>query len=171
VNKWDGLEPEQREFIKKELERKLPFLDFATIHFISALHGTGVGDLFGFVVRAHESAFSNFSTPQLTRILEQALVEHQPPLVRGRRIKLRYAHQGGKNPPIIIIHGNQTEQLPDSYKRYLAGVFRKALKIHGTPIRLEFKTGKNPFQGRRNKLTPRQEQSRRRLLRRVKRKS
>ncbi len=168
VNKWDGLPPEQRDFIKKELERKLPYLDFAAIHFISALHGSGVGDLFASIRQAHAAAFSDFSTPQLTRILEQAVADHQPPLVRGRRVKLRYAHQGGKNPPIIVIHGNQTEHLPDAYKRYLISTFRQVLHLQGTPVRIEFKTGRNPYQGRKNKLTPRQQQRRKRMLRHLK---
>jgi GTP-binding protein len=112
----------------------------------------------------------DLATPELTRILEDATREHQPPLVKGRRIKLRYAHQGGSNPPIIVIHGNQTGALPDTYKRYLVGRFRRALDLEGTPVRLELKTGKNPYEGRRNKLTPRQTRKRRRLLKFVSRK-
>jgi GTP-binding protein len=108
------------------------------------------------------------TTPQLTRLLEQAVQQHQPPLVRGRRIKLRYAHQGGRNPPVIVIHGNQTERLPDSYRRYLVNYFRDSLSLAGTPVRLEFRTGENPYQGRRNKLTPRQQRRRKRMLRHVK---
>ncbi|MEJ2404999.1 MAG: ribosome biogenesis GTPase Der [Candidatus Thiodiazotropha sp.] len=170
VNKWDGLEPDQREWIKEEIERKLPFLKFARRHFISALHGSGVGDLFDLVDQVYKSAMSKLSTPELTRILEILVQEHQPPLVNGRRIKLRYAHQGGKNPPLIVIHGNQTEQVPDSYKRYLITRFRTALKLKGTPIRLEFRSGDNPYEGKRNKLTKRQVQKRQRLKRFVTRK-
>lgn len=168
VNKWDGLDRDQRDTIRVQLERRLPFVDFARKHFISALHGSGVGDLFDFVQEAYTSAFQKLSTPALTRILEGAVQAHQPPLIRGRRIKLRYAHQGGRNPPLIIIHGNQTEHLPDHYRRYLMGVYRKAMGLKGTPLRLEMKTGDNPFKGRRNKLTSRQVQRKRRLMRHVK---
>jgi GTP-binding protein len=163
VNKWDGLEKDARERMKSELERRLPFLDFAEMHFISALHGTGVGHLFEGVDAAYAAAFKKLATPDLTRVLEEATMQHQPPLVRGRRIKLRYAHQGGKNPPLIVIHGNQTEALPGAYRRYLVNVFRKAFKLDGTPLRLEFKSSENPFAGRRNKLTQRQVQKKRRL--------
>jgi len=165
VNKWDGLERDQRDQVRRELEVKLPFADFAKMHFISALHGTAVGDLFGSVRRAYTSAMRKFSTPELTRLLESLVTAHQPPLVRGRRIKLRYAHQGGQNPPLIVIHGNQTERVPDAYRRYLMNAFRKHFHLQGTPVRIEFKTGKNPYEGRRNTLTPRQEAKRKRMLR------
>jgi GTP-binding protein len=168
VNKWDGLQSHQRSDLVAQLERKLPFLDFATTCFISARHGTGVGDLFPEINNAYAAATRELSTPELNSILEQAVEAHQPPLVRGRRIKLRYAHQGGRNPPLIVIHGNQTESLPDSYRRYLVNVFREALRLSGTPVRLEFKTGSNPYKGRRNKLTPRQVKRRTRLVRHVK---
>ncbi|MET0088509.1 MAG: ribosome biogenesis GTPase Der [Candidatus Thiodiazotropha sp.] len=170
INKWDGLDQDQREWIKEEIERKLPFLKFARRHFISALHGSGVGDLFDMVKQVYKSAMSDLSTPELTRILEILVQEHQPPLVNGRRIKLRYAHQGGKNPPLIVIHGNQTDQVPDSYKRYLTTRFRTALNLKGTPIRIEFRSGENPYEGKRNKLTKRQVQKRQRLKRFVTRK-
>ncbi len=163
VNKWDGLSREQKDKVKRELEFKLPFLGFARTHFISALHGSGVGDLYASVDRAYASATRDFSTPELTRLLEELVRAHQPPLVKGRRIKLRYAHQGGVNPPIIVIHGNQTGAVPDAYRRYLMNAFLKHLKLEGTPLRLEFKSGKNPFAGKKNKLTPRQMQKRRRL--------
>jgi GTP-binding protein len=167
VNKWDGLQPHERSDLIAQLERKLPFLGFATTCFISARHGTGVGDLFPEINRAYAAATRELSTHELSSILEQAVQEHQPPLVRGRRIKLRYAHQGGKNPPLIVIHGNQTERLPDSYKRYLVNLFRESLRLSGTPVRLEFRTGSNPYQGRKNKLTPRQVKRRTRLVRHV----
>lgn len=170
INKWDGLDPDARSWIRQELDRRLPFIGFAEFHFVSALHGSGVGDLFGAVQRCYRSATTKFSTPQLTRILEQAVFAHQPPLVQGRRIKLRYAHQGGQNPPVIVIHGNQTERVPEAYQRYLVNAFRRALDIVGTPVRIEFRTGENPFKGRRNKLTPRQQTKRRRLTRHVKKK-
>lgn len=163
INKWDGLDTEQREQIKNQFQRKLAFLDFAKLHLISALHGSGVGLLLDEVEHAYANATRDLGTPVLTRLLEAAVQEHQPPIVHGRRIKLRYAHQGGRNPPIIVIHGNQTEAVPETYRRYLINRFRKELKLLGTPLRLEFKTGNNPFQGRRNQLTPRQVKQRQRL--------
>jgi len=170
VNKWDGLEVSERERVKYELGRKLQFVDFAKLFFISALHGTGVGDLFKPIQKAYVSATRHFSTPELSRILETAVNNHQPPLVRGRRIKLRYAHQGGRNPPMIVIHGNQTKDVPDAYRRYLQNTFRKVLKLEGTPVRIDFRTGTNPFEGRKNKLTKRQIDKRQRLKKFVKRK-
>ena len=168
VNKWDGLDENERNWYRNQLDRRLPFLGFAERYFISALHGSGVGDLYEAVKTAHRSASINVGTPELTRLLEQAVHDHQPPLVRGRRIKLRYAHQGGQYPPVIVIHGNQTSRLPHTYKRYLNNFFRSALKLVGTPIRLEFKTGDNPYKDKRNKLTPRQQRQRKRMLRHVK---
>ncbi|HNP37263.1 MAG TPA: ribosome biogenesis GTPase Der [Woeseiaceae bacterium] len=170
TNKWDGLEAEQRKHVRDELDRRLPFLEFAERMTISALHGTAVGDLLPAVLRAWRAATRDMSTNELTRELEAAVIAHAPPIVRGRRIKLRYAHQGGRNPPVIVIHGNQTDGLPDAYRRYLINRFRKAFKLKGTPVRLAFKTGDNPFKGRRNKLTPRQEQKRKRLMKHVKKK-
>jgi GTP-binding protein len=170
VNKWDGLDEHARDRIRDQLDRRLPFLEFAQTVFISARHGTGVGELLPLVQQAHASAMRELSTPQLTRILERAVQEHQPPLVRGRRIKLRYAHQGGRNPPVIVIHGNQTERVPRSYQRYLVNTFRAALQLKGTPLRVEFRTGANPYQGRRNKLSPRQVKRKGRLMRHVKKK-
>lgn len=171
VNKWDGLSGDARAWVRQELERRLPFIQFAEFYYISALHGSGVGDLFTAVLRAYRSATAKFSTPRLTRILEQAVQAHQPPLVQGRRIKLRYAHQGGQNPPLIVIHGNQTERVPEAYQRYLINTFRATLDLVGTPLRIDFRTGDNPYQGRRNKLTPRQQQKRQRLMRKVKKRS
>ena len=170
VNKWDGLQSDERDRFKSELDRKLPFLEFAEVHFISALHGTGVGHLMQAVDAAYKAAIADLKTADLTRILEQAVMEHQPPLVRGRRIKLRYAHQGGKNPPLIVIHGNQTESVPGAYQRFLVNRFRKAFKLWGTPVRVEFRTSENPYKGRRNKLTDRQQRKRKRMLKHVKRK-
>ena len=145
VNKWDHLDPDTRAQVKSDLDRRLSFLDFAKIHFISALHGTGVGELLGSVREAYAAATRKLSTPELTRILEDALAAHQPPLVHGHSIKLRYAHQGGQNPPLIIIHGNRIEHVPDSYRRYLVNVYRKRLDLWGTPIRVEFRGGENPY--------------------------
>lgn len=168
INKWDGLSEEMRCEVKEQINRRLAFVNFAKLHTISALHGTGVGDLFKFVNEAYAAATQTFSTAKLTRLLEQAVAEFQPPLIRGRRVKLRYANPGGHNPPIIVIHGNQTKALPDSYKRYLVNFYRKALNLVGTPLRLQFKTTDNPFKGRRNKLTPRQEYKRKRAKKKFK---
>jgi GTP-binding protein len=168
VNKWDHIPADQRDHMRNQLELKLPFLDFAQRHFISALHGTGVGDLLSQARRAARAALKDLATPELTRVLEAALQAHQPPLVRGRRIKLRYAHQGGKNPPVIIIHGNQVAHVPDAYRRYLVNTFREAFKLQGTPVRVEFRSDANPFAGRRNELTARQISKRRRLMRHAK---
>jgi len=168
TNKWDGLSADKRKKVRDDLERRLPFLDFAERITISALHGTAVGDLLPAVERAYRAAMRNLSTTELTHELEAAVIAHPPPLVRGRRIKLRYAHQGGRNPPLIVIHGNQTERLPEAYRRYLINRFRKVFKLKGTPVRLAFKKGKNPYAGRRNTLTPRQERKRKRLMKKVK---
>ncbi|MDF4886483.1 ribosome biogenesis GTPase Der, partial [Vibrio parahaemolyticus] len=132
VNKWDGLDSDVKESVKKELDRRLGFVDFARIHFISALHGTGVGHLFESIQEAYNSATTRVGTSVLTRIMKMAVDDHQPPMVRGRRIKLKYAHAGGYNPPIVVIHGNMARELPDSYKRYLMNYFRKPLEIMGT---------------------------------------
>jgi len=169
VNKWDGLEPGQRAWIRRELDRRLSFLDYARVRFVSALHGSGVGGLFGVIGEAHAAATGDFPTPQLTRLLEEAVHTHPPPTVRGRRIKLRYAHQGGRNPPVIVVHGNQTGALPGSYRRYLARWFRQRLELWGTPVCIELKSGSNPFHGRPNPLTPRQQRKRKRLLEHAKR--
>ena len=168
TNKWDGLPADHRRQVRDDLERRLPFLDFAERITISALHGTAVGDLLPAVERAYRAAMSDLSTTELTRELEAAVMAHPPPLIRGRRIRLRYAHQGGRNPPVIVIHGNQTKSVPEAYRRYLVNRFRKAFKLKGTPVRLAFKTGENPYKGRRNKLTPRQERKRKRLMQHVK---
>ena len=168
VNKWDGLEAEQREQIKTDISRRLDFLSFTSIEFISALHGTGVGNLFSLANRAYESAMIDMATPQLTRMLEYAVEQHQPPLVRGRRIKMRYAHQGGSNPPVIVVHGNQTERVPAAYKRYLSNYFQRELKLFGTPVRIDFKGSENPYSHIKNKLTPGQQRKRRRTMRKFK---
>jgi len=168
VNKWDGMDHNEKNAVKRELQRRLNFINFAKIHFISALHGTAVGDLYGSVEKAHKSAQVQMTTNDLTRILEGAVDSHAPPLSKGRRIKLRYAHQGGSHPPTVVIHGNQTDYVPDSYKRYLESTFREALRLEGTPIRVEFKTGGNPYAGRRNILTPRQLAKKRRMMEHIK---
>ncbi len=168
VNKWDGLSQEIKEQVKETLDYRLGFIDFARVHFISALHGSGVGNLFESVREAYDSATRRVSTAMLTRIMTMASEDHQPPLVRGRRVKLKYAHAGGYNPPIVVIHGNQVKDLPDSYKRYLMNYFRKSLEVMGSPIRIQFKEGDNPFAGKRNTLTPNQMRKRKRLIKHIK---
>ncbi len=145
VNKWDGIPADQREEIHRQLALKLDFVPFAPLHFISARHGTGVGDLMHSTLRAYEAAMREMPTRELTRTLEQAVTVHQPPLVRGRRIKLRYAHQGGRNPPRVVIHGNQTSSVPGAYTRYLTNVFRKAFDLFATPVVIEYRTDANPY--------------------------
>ncbi len=154
INKWDDLSRDQKDKIKKDLDWRLGFLKFAKVHQVSAKRGSGVGKLLNSVNQAYRAAVRDLSTPELTRQLEQAMLAHQPPLSRGRRIKLRYAHQGGVNPPLIVIHGNQTDSLPGVYKRYLANYFQEAFKLYGTPLRLEFRTSDNPFAGRRSTPPP-----------------
>lgn len=168
VNKWDGLEPEQRLNVKSEIDRRLKFAQFAKTRFISALHGTGVGNLFEDIDQAYASAMQQFSTPNLTRLVEDIAQQHPPPLVQGRRVKMRYAHAGGHNPPIVVIHGNQLEKLPDSYKRYLTNALMTHLNLVGTPLKIEYKTSTNPFKGKKNKLTQRQVTRRKRLMKHVK---
>ena len=168
VNKWDGLEADQKQRVKSQLSHRFGFIDYAQYHYISALHGTGVGNLFKTIHRIEKSLAPELSTAELTRILADAVFRHPPQMIRGRRIKLRYAHLGGLNPIRIIIHGNQTGSVPRHYKQYLAGVFRKALKLVGTGLWIEFKHGDNPYKDKKNTLTRAQQNKRRRLLRHVK---
>jgi GTP-binding protein len=149
VNKWDGIAAEQREEIRRQLALKLDFVPFAPLHFISARHGSGVGELARDAIRGYDASMRAMPTPELTRTLERALEAHQPPLVRGRRIKLRYAHQGGRNPPRIVVHGNQTISVPESYRRYLANVFRDSFDLYATPVAIEFRTDANPYDRKR----------------------
>ena len=164
VNKWDGLEPEQRDYNKKTLLRRLSFASFAAQHYISALHGTGVGEMMKSIDQAYASAYRDFNTRHLTDLLEEAVFKHNPPLHNGRRIKLRYAHQGGRNPPVIVIHGSKTEFLPSAYKRYLISFFISKLKLKGTPVRIELKSGTNPFARNKNQLTARQQKKKKRVI-------
>ncbi|MCG9713299.1 ribosome biogenesis GTPase Der [Shewanella insulae] len=169
VNKWDGIDQDVKDRVKSELDRRLGFIDFARIHFISALHGTGVGHLFESVEEAYESATRRVSTSMLTRIMQMAQDDHQPPLVNGRRVKLKYAHAGGYNPPIVVIHGNQVKKLPDSYKRFMMNYYRRSLKVMGTPIQVRFQEGGNPFEGlNTKKLTVSQERRRKRMMSHIK---
>ena len=156
INKWDGMEDSQKDTIKSDIRRRFTFVDFATIHFISALHGTGVGDLYKSIHKAYNSAKKKLSTNQLTQVLQQAVTDHVPPMVNGRRIKLRYAHPGGQNPPTIVIHGKQTKKLPAHYSRYLEKTFRSLLKLEGTPVRIELRSDENPFTKDEKNLSQRQ---------------
>ncbi|MGE5027941.1 MAG: ribosome biogenesis GTPase Der [Betaproteobacteria bacterium] len=148
VNKWDGLAPDRREVVKNDIARKLQFLDFAKFHYISALQGSGVGGLLKSIDGAYESAMVKMPTPKLTRILMDATAQHQPPKSGPFRPKLRYAHQGGSNPPLVIVHGTSVASLSASYTRFLENAFRKAFELTGTPLRVQFKQGGNPFAGR-----------------------
>ena len=144
VNKWDGLDDYQRDTTKRDIDRKLHFLSFAKLHFISALHGNGVPGILKSVNEAYAAAMAKLPTPQLTRVLIAAVEKQQPPRSLFRP-KMRYAHQGGSNPPLIVIHGSALDKIPDSYRRYLEHTFCTAFKLQGTPLRIEFKAGKNPF--------------------------
>ena len=146
INKWDGLSPDKRKEIRSEVERKLHFLSFAKFHYVSALTGTGIASLMRSVDAAYAAAMAKLPTPRLTRVLEEAVAHQQPPRRQGSiRPKLRYAHQGGQNPPVIVIHGNSLENVGDDYRRYLEKHFRDAFSLVGTPLRIEFRSGKNPF--------------------------
>jgi GTP-binding protein len=151
INKWDGLKEDERDWIKKEIDRKLVFLDFAKFHYISALRKKGLPELFASIDVAFEAAFKKLPTPQLTRVLSDAVAQHQPPISKGIRPKLRYAHQGGVNPPIVVVHGSHITGIKDSYKRFLEGIFRKTFQLVGTPLRVQFKQGDNPYADAENK--------------------
>jgi GTP-binding protein len=164
VNKWDGVDTYQRERIKQELGRRMEFLSFARFHFISALHGNGVAGLLKSVDEAYKAAMIKLPTPRLTRVLQDAVAQHNPPKSGLFRPKPKYAHQGGSNPPVIIVHGNHLEGISKAYKRYLENTFHKAFNLQGTPLRVDFKSGHNPFEERQPKsVTPRQERTAERL--------
>lgn len=169
VNKWDNLESAQRRQVEAQIDRKLEFVAFARITYLSALHGSGIDDVLAAALNAYDAAGLALPTPRLNAILERAMIAHSPPLVAGRRIRLRYAHQGGRHPPIIVIHGNRAERLPGHYQRYLVNFFRRTLKLEGAPLRLEFKSGDNPYAGKRNTLTRRQVKRRQRVIRHARR--
>lgn len=167
VNKWDGLDPYGRDRIKSDLLRKLDFLSFAKFHFISALKGTGLTPLLKSVDMAYKAAMAKLPTPRLTRVLQEAVSAHQPPKSGPFRPKLRFAHQGGSNPPIIVVHGTSVSAIADSYKRYLENTFRTAFKLEGTPLRVQFKQGANPFEGRKPPAPTEGDENRRRRAKRV----
>jgi len=172
VNKWDGLPPERRDDIKRDIARKLAFLDFARFNYISALKSKGLENLLKDVEAAHAAAFVKMPTPKLTRVLQMAVEQHAPPKNGLFRPKPRYAHQGGKNPPVIVLHGNALEGLRDDYKRYLETSFRKAFKLQGTPLRIQIKEdeGHNPFEGRKRVALSASDDTRRRREKRIRRK-
>jgi GTP-binding protein len=145
VNKWDGLQSHQRDQVKSDLDRKLDFLGWAKSHFISALKGTNIGPLMKSVDAAYAAATANLPTPKLTRALQEAIEKQEPKRKGGLRPKMRYAHQGGQNPPVIVIHGNSLDAITEPYKRYLEKHFRDTFSLVGTPLRIELRTGKNPF--------------------------
>ena len=168
VNKWDGLDAYQREQCQRALERRLQFVEWARPVFISALHGSGLRELMRAVVRAHASATREFGSAELTRALEKAYESYQPPLVRGHAPKLRFAHPGGSNPPTVVIHGSRTRHIAPAYQRYLEGFFRKRFKLEGTPVRIVFREGENPYAGKKNVLTEGQVRKRQRMIREMK---
>ena len=165
INKWDDMEIHARRQVEREVDRKLDFVEYATRLYLSALHGSGIAELVRAALLAFESAGRQVPTPRLNALLKRATTAHPPPTIRGRQVHLRYAHQGGRYPPLIIVHGSQADRIPDRYRRYLENSFRKWLKLVGTPLRVEFRSGENPFAGRRNPLTPRQIRSRQRVMR------
>lgn len=168
LNKWDAVTEEERKAIKDEIDFKLGFVNFARIHYISALKGQGIGDIFKYIQEAYVSANIKINTSMLTKILYMAIHQHQPPQVGGRRVKLKYAHAGGHNPPIIVVHGNQCKELTESYKKYLTNYFRKTLNIVGTPINFKFEESKNPYKHKVNKLTQSQLRKKKRLMKFIK---
>ncbi len=170
INKWDGLSDYQRQQAEDMLSRKLAFVDWAEAVRISALHGSGLRELFRAIHRAYGSATREFGTSEVTRAIEIAYETNPPPVVRGHVAKLRFAHPGGSNPPTIIVHGSRLRTLSDTYKRYLENFFRKRFKLVGTPVRFVFKEGENPYKDKKNPLTDRQVAKKRRLIRHVKRK-
>jgi len=170
INKWDGLDDYQKSEVKRKLDIKLSFVNYASVHYISALHGSGVGKLFSYIQKSFNHAGSRFSTSMLNKILESANDAHQPPPVSGKRLRLKYVHQSDVFPPTFTLHGNHLQSIPKSYERFLKNFFIKSLKISNTPIRLEFKSGDNPFKNKKNKLSARQIQKKRRLMKFTKKK-
>jgi GTP-binding protein len=170
INKWDGLDDYQKSEVKRKLDVKLSFVSYASVHYISALHGSGVGKLFTHIRKSFENAGAKFSTSSLNKILEKANNKHQAPAVGGRRPKLKYVHQSDIFPPTLTMHGNHLKSVPKAYERFLKNFFIDALKLSNTPIKLEFKSGDNPFKDKKNKLSARQVQKRKRLMKFVKKK-
>lgn len=168
LNKWDGRSDYEREQAETLLSLKFPFVPWAEVVRISAVHGTGMRELFAAIHRAHASATTEFSTAEVNKTLEVAVESNPPPSIRGHVSKLRYVHPGGSNPPTFIVHGTRLKELPDSYKRYLENFFRKRFKLVGTPVSFLFREGANPYEGKKNPLTDRQIARKRRLMKHVK---
>jgi len=171
LNKWDGLDPDHRKRVRSELDRKLTYVEWARRVTLSALHGSGIQELMNAVMQAWKSALTEFSTPELTRVLNAAFEAHQPPMKQGKTAKLRYAHAGGKLPPRIVIHGSRTDTIPASYRRYLVNRFIRHFRLKGTPLFVEFRNSDNPYKDRKNKLSRRQLEKRKRLKKFTGRKS
>jgi len=170
INKWDGLDDYQKSEVKRKLDIKLSFVNYATVHYISALHGSGVGKLFSPIKRSYENAGGRFPTSLLNRILEQANNTHQPPPVAGKRMRLKFVNQSDVFPPTLIFHGNHVQNVPNSYERFLKNFFITALKLTNTPIKIQYKSGDNPFKDKKNILSARQIQKKKRLMKFVKKK-
>jgi len=171
LNKWDGMAEYDRKQVLSEMDRRLQYVTWARQIRLSALHGSGLKELVKAVEEAWRSATIEMSTPELTRVLQKAWEAHQPPLSQGRTSRLRFAHAGGSLPPRIIIHGNRTDAIPASYKRYLENTFIRHFKLRGTPLRIDFRSGENPYKDKKNKLTQRQLAKRKRLKKFTRRKS
>jgi len=171
LNKWDGMGEYDRKQVLSEMDRRLQYVPWARQIRLSALHGSGLKELIKAVREAWRSATVDMPTPELTRVLQKAFEAHQPPMSQGRTSRLRFAHSGGSLPPRIIIHGNRTDAIPDSYKRYLENVFIRHFKLRGTPLRIDFRSGGNPYKDKKNKLNPRQMAKRKRLKKYTQRKS
>lgn len=170
-NKCDLLNDDDKKMIKNKIELRMPFQTFYEIRFISALKGFGMRQLWADIKGAYQASRQKHATSFLTRLLQNAVTTHQPPLVHGRRIKLRFAHMGGLQPPTVVVHGNQVDDIPDSYKRFLKNFFMEALQLTGTPLELIFKSGTNPYEGKKNTLNERQQKKRKRLVKFIKKKS
>ena len=170
VNKCDGLDQDQRDRVKKTVDRRLAFIPWVSLQRISALHGTGVGHLFGMIEEVYAAGEFNVSTSLLTRLVRSLVNTHQPPTVRGRQIKIKVATRAGSHPPTVIVHGNQLDSLPASYKRYLENGFREALNLVGNPVKLHLREAKNPFSDRKNVLTPKQKMRREKMIQHRKKK-
>ena len=168
INKWDNMTEYDRKQCKLDVDRRFDFIPWAKVHLISALHGTGVGELYPSIHRAFDSSHLKVSPAKLTQILNDATEAHQPPMISGKRIKMRYAHMGGQNPPTIIVHGNKVDKTPADYRRYLENVFRRVYKLEGTPVRIDFKTSENPFEGRKTQMDERIAARKRRYVQKFK---
>lgn len=168
INKWDNMTEYDRKQCKLDVERRFDFIPWAKVHLISALHGTGVGEMYPSIHRAFDSSHLKVSPAKLTQILNDATEAHQPPMINGKRIKMRYAHMGGQNPPTIIVHGNKVDKTPADYRRYLENVFRRVYKLEGTPVRIDFKTSENPFEGHKSQMDERVAARKRRYVQKFK---